>query len=104
MKLLVSIVLLSLEQFMLPCLTKKIVGIECPGCGLQRSLMLITNADFIGAYKLYPPIYCIIILLGFYSTQSFIKIKHSNKIIVTLTFITLTFILTNYISKFIKLI
>ncbi|MBT6029840.1 MAG: DUF2752 domain-containing protein, partial [Crocinitomicaceae bacterium] len=26
------------EDWMLPCLYKKVSGLDCPGCGFQRSL------------------------------------------------------------------
>ncbi|MGS0524465.1 DUF2752 domain-containing protein [Zobellia nedashkovskayae] len=31
---------------MLPCLNKKLFGIDCPGCGLQRSIVLFFKGRF----------------------------------------------------------
>jgi len=101
MKLVLILFLLTLEEFMLPCITKKIIGIDCPGCGLQRSLISILNGDFAIAFTTYPPIYAILLLLSFFIYQSFIKIKYANKIILTLTLTTVVIIVTNYIFKFI---
>ena len=101
MKLVLILFLLTLEEFMLPCITKKIIGIDCPGCGLQRSLISILNGDFATAFTAYPPIYAILLLLSFFIYQSFIKIKYANKIILTLTLTTVVIIVTNYIFKFI---
>lgn len=101
MKLIITILLFSLDEFMLPCITKKFIGIDCPGCGLQRSISLLTHGDFYAAFKMYPPIYSIIILLCFLFIHNFIAIKYANKIILTLTITVIGFILINYILKFI---
>ena len=101
MKLIIAIILFSLDEFMLPCITKKFIGIDCPGCGLQRSFSLLIHGEFIAAFKMYPPVYSLIILLVFLFIRNFIQIKYANKIIVTLTLITVVFILTNYILKFV---
>ncbi|WP_298480293.1 DUF2752 domain-containing protein [uncultured Maribacter sp.] len=101
MKLLITILLFSLDEFMLPCITKKFIGIDCPGCGLQRSLALLLQGDFLAAFIMYPPVYSIIALLIFLLVRNFITIKYANKIIVTLTITAIGFILINYILKFI---
>ena len=101
MKLAITLFLVTLEEFMLPCITKKIIGIDCPGCGLQRSFISILNGDFATAFTTYPPIYTILLLLSFFIFQNFIKIKYANKIILTLTLTTVVIIVTNYILKFI---
>ena len=31
----------GIEEYMLPCLNKKLFGFECLGCGLQRSIVLL---------------------------------------------------------------
>lgn len=101
MKLALALIFLDLDEFMIPCITKKFIGIDCPGCGLQRSLALLINGEFIAAFNMYPAVYNIILLLGFFSIQSFIKIKYANIIILTLTITAVAIIITNYILKFI---
>jgi hypothetical protein len=62
--------------FMLPCLNKAIFGIDCPGCGAQRALLMILQGDFASAFFMYPAIYtlilfgCVLILSQFYSVHS----------------------------------
>lgn len=92
--------LFSLKEYMLPCLNKKIFGVECPGCGLQRSVSLLFQGDFIEAFKMYPAIYPIMLLLGFLLADTFFNFKHSNKITIFLMVASVLFILTNYILKF----
>ena len=88
------------EKYMLSCFSKKIFGVDCPGCGIQRSVALILQGEFVAAFKMYPGIYTLILLFGFLLVNNFYTIKHSNKIIITLTISTVFLILTNYILKF----
>ena len=48
---------LQLEEYMLPCLNKKLFGVDCLGCGIQRALSLLIHGEFIAAFKMYPAIY-----------------------------------------------
>ncbi len=91
---------IDVEKYMLPCFSKKIFGVDCPGCGIQRSVSLILQGEFVAAFKMYPGIYTLILLFGFLLVNNFYTIKHSNKIIITLTISTVFLILTNYILKF----
>ncbi len=94
------ILIIELENFMLPCFTKKFLGFDCPGCGLQRSAALLLKGEFIAAFKMYPAIYGILVLLGFLTINNFYKIRHSNIVISSLLIITAATIITNYILKF----
>jgi len=49
------------EDFMLPCMNKKLFGVECLGCGTQRALLLIAKGDFIEAFKMFPAIYTLLL-------------------------------------------
>lgn len=50
-----------MEEYMLPCLNKKLFGIDCFGCGTQRSLALLLKGDFVGAFTMYPAIFTTIL-------------------------------------------
>ncbi|MEJ1223398.1 DUF2752 domain-containing protein [Sediminicola sp. 1XM1-17] len=92
--------LFSLDDFMLPCLNKKFLGIDCPGCGLQRAMALLLHGEFKEAFLMYPAIYPLIPLLGFVLYNNFYPVKHAGKVIITLTVITVSLIITNFIAKF----
>tara|TARA_R110002051_G_scaffold185003_1_gene254259 strand:- start:9249 stop:9548 length:300 start_codon:yes stop_codon:yes gene_type:complete len=93
-------IFLDIEDYMLPCFSKKIFGVDCPGCGIQRAIALLFQGEFVAAFKMYPAIYTMILLFGFLFVDNFFSIKNSNKIIITLTTTTVFLILTNYILKF----
>ena len=90
----------SIEDFMLPCLNKKLLGIDCLGCGMQRAVALIIHGDFIAAFKMYPAIYTLILLFGFVILNTYKNFKFANKVIITLVVINLLLIIGNYILKF----
>lgn len=90
----------GLEDYMLPCLSKKLLGFECMGCGLQRSVVLLTKGEFVEAFFMYPAIYPIIFLFVFLIFDYSTTIKYSEKIKLGLTSITFIVAVTNYILKF----
>ncbi|MEO0571350.1 MAG: DUF2752 domain-containing protein, partial [Bacteroidota bacterium] len=51
---------MGLQDYMLPCATKQFLGFDCPGCGLQRSVLLLLQGDLIGAFYMYPAIFALI--------------------------------------------
>ncbi|MEP2689763.1 DUF2752 domain-containing protein [Maribacter dokdonensis] len=95
------ILFLALENFMLPCFTKQLLGVDCPGCGLQRSLLFLSKGEFVSAFLMYPAIYPMLALFAFLGINKLYPIKHSNTITIILMVCTVGFILTNYILKFI---
>ena len=60
---------MALEEFMIPCLSKKLFGVECLGCGSQRALLLVLKGDFVAAFHMFPAIYTLLLFffsLGFH--------------------------------------
>ena len=43
-----------LQNFLIPCPFKKLTGIDCPGCGFQRSLLALVQGDISKSFQLYP--------------------------------------------------
>jgi len=89
----------GLDDFMLPCLNKTLFGVDCLGCGIQRSISLIFQGQFVAAYKMYPAIYALILLFLFIGLNFFFKFKNSNKIITVLAILSILIILINYVYK-----
>lgn len=93
--------LLNVENFMLPCLTKKFLGFDCPGCGLQRSLAFLIQGDFVASIKMYPALFPMLLLFIFMGLKYLVTIKFENTITYGLLLITVIAILTNFILKLI---
>jgi Protein of unknown function (DUF2752) len=65
-----------LQQHQLPCLFKSLFHIDCPGCGFQRSAILLLKGNFLESVKMYPALIPVL-LLFIYSGYYLIK-KNSN--------------------------
>ncbi len=90
----------GLEEYMLPCLNKKLFGVECMGCGLQRSFSLLLHGEFVAAFKMYPAIYTLILLFITVGFNFFKPFKFSNKLILLLAIINVIIIVGSYTLKF----
>lgn len=64
-----------MEEFMFSCLNKQLFGLDCPGCGAQRALVLVLQGEFAAAFKIYPAIYSLLLLLFFLIINLFLKFK-----------------------------
>ncbi|WP_431174224.1 DUF2752 domain-containing protein [Flagellimonas flava] len=92
-------ILLSAKDYMLPCLNKKLFGIDCPGCGMQRAVNLLLHGDFVEAFKMYPAVYPIVLLLLFLISNLFLKLKYAHQIKFFLMLVTAGTIIISYILK-----
>ncbi len=89
----------GLEGYMLPCLNKQLFGIECFGCGIQRATALLFKGEFIAAFKMYPAIYSLFILVVFLLLNLFLKFKHATPIKIGLILLNVVIIVFSYFIK-----
>ncbi|WP_251805091.1 DUF2752 domain-containing protein [Arenibacter sp. TNZ] len=85
-------------------MNKQIFGIECPGCGIQRSISYLLDGNFIDALKIYPAIYTLILLVGFVGASLMFNFKNSFKIKIYLLYLNAGIIIISYIYKMTHLI
>ncbi len=84
---------------MLTCFSKYYFGIECPGCGVQRSFICLIRGDFMDSLALYPALLPFI-LFSVVGTLSLFKNIHINsKWIVGLALGTTIIMLGHYVLK-----
>lgn len=95
-----TVFFLGIEQYMLPCFTRKLFGFDCPGCGLQRSFVHLVKGEFSAAFEMYPAIYPMLLLFGFLAMDKMFSIKYSNTVTILLIIMTVGTLFTNYILKF----
>ncbi|WP_323789704.1 DUF2752 domain-containing protein [Psychroserpens sp.] len=91
--------MLSPEEYMLPCLNKTLLGVECMGCGIQRSVALIFQGELVAAFKMYPAIFTLILLFAFIGLNYFKNYKFAGKIIISLAIINVIIIVGNFVLK-----
>lgn len=89
----------NLEEYMLPCLNKKIFGLDCMGCGMQRSVVLVAKGEFIEAFNMYPAIYTLLLLFGIIAFNTFKNFKYDSKIILILAVLNGIIIISSFIIK-----
>jgi len=89
------------EDYMLPCLSKQILGIDCLGCGLQRSTLFLFEGQFVAAFKMYPAIYTLFAFAIFLILNLFVKFKHNEKIKIVLVIANISIIVISYLYKII---
>lgn len=88
-----------MEDYMLPCLNKKLFGIECLGCGMQRATALLFQGEFAAAFKTYPAIYTLILLLLFLVFNLSVKFKFDRLIKISLIILNVLIIVISYVIK-----
>ena len=84
---------------MLPCLNKELFGRECLGCGIQRAAALLFRGEFIAAFKMYPAIYTLILLVLFLVFNLFVKFKFDRIIKIALIAINVLIVVIGYMVK-----
>ena len=87
---------------MLPCLNKKLFGIECLGCGMQRATALLFEGEFVTAFKIYPAIYTLILLGLFLVFNLSVKFKFDRNIKISLIVLNVLIIVISYAIKMSK--
>ena len=51
-----------LQTFFIPCPFKKLTGLDCPGCGFQRSALELMGGHLSASFSLYPATIPLILL------------------------------------------
>lgn len=90
---------MDLEKYMIPCINKKIFGIDCLGCGMQRALILVLKGDFIGAFQLFPAIYTTLLFFVFVALNFGDKKRNYHKIIISLAIMNAIVMIVSYFYK-----
>ncbi len=90
---------MNIDDFMLTCPSKRFLGVECPGCGAQRAVVLVFEGKFSEAFQMYPAVYTILLFL-FILGISFIDRKRKyGPVLMALLIINLTIIIGSYVYK-----
>jgi hypothetical protein len=91
---------------MLPCINKKIFGVDCFGCGAQRAFLLIIKGEFKDAFIVFPAIYTTILFIFFVILLLFDKNKeyfngklNYHKIVVFLAILNAVIMIISYFDN-----
>ena len=92
-----------LEEHMLSCSYKQTFGLDCPGCGMQRSIISLLKGDFAQSFEHYPPLIFLIVLFVFSTIHILFNVKNGANIIKWIFIIASSSIFINFVYKIIFL-
>ncbi|HRN56860.1 MAG TPA: DUF2752 domain-containing protein [Agriterribacter sp.] len=88
-----------LEARMLTCPSVKYWDMECPGCGMQRSLIALLNGNLLSSLELYPALLPLVILVVYALLHLRYTFRNGSKNILVLQVLVVSIITTHYIYK-----
>ena len=90
---------MHINRFLLPCLNKELFGIDCLGCGLQRSLIQVFEGNFKLAFLQFPAVYStllFLVVLGFHFTD---QSRNYSKALIASAVVNASIMLVAYFYK-----
>jgi hypothetical protein len=88
-----------MEEYMLPCMFKKMFGFDCVGCGMQRSINFVLHGEFEKAFTMFPAIYTTLLFCLSLALYIFDKKRSHHKSVIALALINVTIMLVSYTYK-----
>ena len=88
-----------LERNMAPCFWKKYLGVECPGCGMQRAIIALLKGNFLESLKIYPALIPTILMLILLVLHLIFKFKKGAFYLKISFIFTVSIIVFSYIFK-----
>jgi len=90
-----------LGEYMMTCPSKAVFGMECPGCGMQRSFLLLLDGKVGESIQMYPALIPIMLTLIYLVLHLRYRFKHGARNLMWMHGINATIILVNYVAKFV---
>ena len=88
-----------LESHMQVCFYQQHLGIECPGCGMQRAFIELLKGNIIESLKLYPALIPIILMFVYLFLHLIFKFKKGATVILILFISNTSIVILSYIYK-----
>jgi hypothetical protein len=83
------------------CSFREHTGIDCPGCGLQRSILALLEGDLLESIIQFPALLPLAAMFVFLGIHLVFKLKHGAFILKIFYIGNISIILLNYIFKLI---
>jgi hypothetical protein len=88
-----------LEQHMMSCPYKMMSGYDCPGCGMQRSVIELLKGNFTESIYFYPALFPVLITLGLTVLHLKFKFRNGAAYVKYSFLFTVCIAMINYIVK-----
>lgn len=93
----------ELEQHLLPCLYKKYFGVDCPGCGMQRSMVALLEGNFSESFRLFPALVPMMVMLVFLALHLVFKFERGGTWLKYMFIGVAAIVTVNYVWKMVHL-
>ena len=88
-----------LEAHLLSCPYKAGLGMDCPGCGFQRSVIALLKGEFAESFLLYPALLPILAMLSLLVLHITFQFRHGAAALKVLFFFNAALILASWVWK-----
>lgn len=86
-----------LESHQMPCFYKKYLGLDCPGCGMQRAFIELLKGNVWESIIIFPALIPMIVMITYMLLHIKFKFKQGAFHLIILFIFTATIIVANYI-------
>ncbi len=90
---------MKIEDYMLPCPSKKFLGIECFGCGTQRAIVMVFEGRFAEAFHMFPAVYTLLLFFATVGLTFVDRKRNYGNILVILGIINALIMVISYFYK-----
>lgn len=89
-----------LEEHMMSCYYVEHFGVHCPGCGFQRSLILLLKGEVWESIKMFPPLLPTLFLVTFLIIHLIKKYERGGTILKRSFILVVLLMVVNFFMKF----
>jgi len=90
-----------LEDNMLSCPYNKYLGIDCFGCGMQRSIVALLKGNFIDSFYMYPALAPMVLMFLFLIAHLIFKFKNGGTWLKYNFIFVIVIVVINFVLKLI---
>lgn len=90
---------MDINRFLLPCLNKKLFGIDCLGCGFQRALIQLFEGNLESAFMAFPALYSTLLFLIIVGLHFADESRNYSKLLILTSGLNALIILGAYLYK-----
>lgn len=90
-----------LDKYSMSCFYKNQLGVECPGCGMQRSMAELLRGNLAESLLLFPALIPIVFMITFLILHLIFNYRNGAAILKYSFIFTASVIVVHYVSKII---
>jgi hypothetical protein len=92
-----------LLRYLIPCPFRKITGVDCPGCGFQRSIIALLQGDIMQSIAYYPATLLLLSVFAYMLLNNKFKFSNYTSVKKWMFMASAFLIFSSYIIKITKL-